>query len=385
MGIDAALLARPTSVNGGRVALPRRALVDVGLVDVALPVGIALAFALALAGTDGLGWRRALLAGALSALPVALLGPAVARVAARVPLASGPARALLVHSAAAIAFSASWAGAIAAEIALFTPRRDLEGFLRYGLAWQLVIGVIVYLVLVGVSTLRLARRRERDQQQVLDRSETLRLRAELDALRARLDPHFLFNALQTLGALVAERPADAQRALEHLASLLRRRLDHLGADSDLATLDAELADAREYLALERLALGERLRVREAIAPDTLPLLLPRFTLQPLVENAVRHGVSPRRSGGSILLSAMRDGDGRWVLRVADDGIGTGGPRAAAGRGIGLASVQERARLHFGPGADVRLEAAPGTGCIVTLRLPAVTDDEGSAEPPQRVR
>jgi sensor histidine kinase YesM len=321
--------------------------------------------------------------GLASAAPGVVLGVGVNRVVARWP-SLAQSGALPIHVLAAATFSGAWCAAIITQVSIFASRDAVTDFLRNGLVWQFVMGIIVYGVLAGLVNIRLARQREREHASVLERSETLRLRAELNALRARLDPHFLFNALQTLGALVTDRPADAHRALELLATLLRRRLDHVSEESDLASLADELADARDYLALGALSLGERLRVTEDVADDTLPLLLPRFSIQPLVENAIRHGIGPRASGGAITIRARRVDHESWRLEIADDGVGIHGSPAQAGRGVGAGGVAERVRLHFGPVATVRAESPSGVGYVMSLTLPALTDGDAVTSEVARV-
>jgi len=345
------------------------------VVYIALWSLVALGFALALALTERLSWQTALGAGMGTALPAALLGLAVLALCDRVPLRRNRYTTLLVvHAAGAIAYSAIWCGAIVLEMKLGTSPDTLTNFLRLGLPWQLIMGVVVYAVIAGVAYGRSARRREEEQTRAAERAETLRLRAELGALRARLDPHFLFNVLQTIGTLADERPAQVHVALEHLASLLRRRLGAADEASDVAPLADELTDVRDYLALEALRYGDRLRIVEDIDPETLDQLLPRFTLQPIVENAVHHGLAARASGGRLSISARRQGS-RWTLAVADDGVGAEPARFAAGTGIGVSVVRERLRLRFGAEAEFVVTTAPGNGCRVELRLPAQIDDD----------
>ena len=338
---------------------------------------VALGFAVALATTERLSWPVALTAGVGTALPAALLGLAVLALCERVPLRrTGYGRLLVVHAAAAVAFSALWCGAIAVEMSFGRSREALDDFLRTAVPWQLVMGVVVYALIAGVAYARASQRREEEQTRAAERAETLRLRAELGALRARLDPHFLFNVLQTIGTLATERPAHVHVALEHLASLLRRRLVTDEA-SDVAPLADEMTDVRDFLALERLRYGDRLEVAEEIDPETLELLLPRFTLQPIVENAVHHGLAARAAGGRLSISARRSGS-HWTLSVADDGVGAEPARFAAGTGIGVSVVRERLRLRFGAEAEFAVATSPGNGCRVELRLPCVSDDDVSS-------
>jgi len=335
---------------------------------------VALGFAFALALTDRLPWPSALLAGVLSALPAAALGLGVIWLCARLPWRETPtARLAAAHVVGAVVFSSLWSAAIVTEIWSGAPREAVNGFLQAGLAWQLVTGAIVYALVVGVVYTRGAMDSEARHAALAERAETLRLRAELGALRARLDPHFLFNVLQTVGALATEQPSKVHTALEHLSHLLRRRIDASGEDADGVTFADELTDTREYLALERLRFGDRLRVSEDVDPETLPLMVPRFLLQPLVENAIRHGLAGRADGGNLAIATRRNGTG-WMLSVADDGDGADAASVGSASGVGLSVLRERLRLRFGENGGAVVETSPRSGFKVTVRLPVSLDE-----------
>lgn len=203
-------------------------------------------------------------------------------------------------------------------------------------------------------------------------SAKLAAEAELRALRAQLNPHFLFNALNTVGYLLRVSPERAQRTLLELTQLLRAVLRR--SSGELTTLGQELDLVASYLAIERARFEERLRTRVEV-PDALRhLSLPPLLVQPLVENAIKHGVSPRREGGDVLLAAHLEeagGQGVLVVSVRDNGVGCAGQRpATAGTGVGLASVRKRLQARYGAAAELRFESRPGGGTEVTLRLPA---------------
>ena len=344
------------------------------LAYVALWSPIALGFALALALEEHLQWSLAVVAGVSIALPAAILGLGVIALARKVrDAAMSVGTAVLAHALGCAGYSLLWTASIVTELAMFQGHAVVQGFLRAGFAWQLVMGTIVYVVIAGIENMLAARLAERERHSRLEQSESLRLRAELSALRSRLDPHFLFNVLQTLGALIDDRPADAHRALDLLGELLQRRLG-ISDDDDLTTLAVELVDARQYMALEALRFGERFRTREALAPETLQCLVPRFTLQPLIENALRHGIAPKASGGLLDLSSRARDDGSWELRISDDGVGASSECVAGRAGIGLDTVRERIRLHFGDAARVEAETAPNEGFAVTVVFPLDPDE-----------
>jgi two-component system sensor histidine kinase AlgZ len=185
-------------------------------------------------------------------------------------------------------------------------------------------------------------------------------RAQVEALQARIRPHFLFNSMNTVAALVAVDPPAAERTVENLSELFRAAL---GSEGE-STLGEELALVDRYLAIEQLRLGERLRVERRL--DGLPLVLPmpRLLLQPLVENAVRHGIGPRREGGTLIL--MGEIDGAAVRITIVNPLPPAPTRA--GNGLGLDNVRQRLRYHFGraAGLDIARDAEHFT---VIVRLP----------------
>lgn len=331
-------------------------------------VPFAALYALALAIGRGLGAAEAAWAGAWSTLPGLVLGLGVWHAAGRLSAAHvSRTRALAAHGALAVAYAAAWTAGIAAQIALFAPPEALAGFLRDALWWELLMGCIVYGALASARHTLEATRHARERDAAAARAEALRARAELHALRARLDPHFLFNTLHSVTALVRTDAAAAERALERFAELLRHVLDAERAGRDDASLADELAFVRAYVELEQLRLGGRLRYAESVDPDALECVVPALTLQPLVENAVRHGLAPLARGGTLRVSAAFDGDA-LVIEVADDGAGAAD--GARPRGIGLATVRQRLAARFPGQAAVDVATAPGEGFVARLRVPA---------------
>ena len=197
-----------------------------------------------------------------------------------------------------------------------------------------------------------------------ERLKRLLTEAELKALRTQVDPHFLFNTLNTIADLISTNPEQAERMTERLAECFRYALaKHSRA---LSTLDEELNFARHYLDIEQVRFGDRLRVNlsrgDAVGSETIPSLL----LQPLIENAIRHGLAPVREGGSVNVRAWRDGE-RLRLSVEDDGVGL---RAGSIAGVGLRNVQERLRMMYGDKAELVIrERAGGRGTEVTIVVP----------------
>ncbi len=193
-------------------------------------------------------------------------------------------------------------------------------------------------------------------------------RAELRTLRAQVHPHFLFNTLNSIAALIAENPHGAEDLVTRLADVFRYSL--AASRHDHARFADELEFLRNWLQIEHARFGDRLHAEEAIAPGLDDLMVPTLLFQPLLENAVRYGVSTRPEGGTVRLEAAREGD---LLRVtiADDGPGFEPGRPPQGHGVGLESVRERLRLE-GPPHALAIDSQPGRGTRVTVTLPART-------------
>jgi two-component system LytT family sensor kinase len=291
----------------------------------------------------------------LQVLPDCALAPLAFVFARRFPLGRLKAPHFgLLHAAGGAAFVLLSAGGFLAAFLVESrvtagawpalPR--LEGFVYKGLGSFLVYATVV----AAANAVEQARRAAR--------AEVLSAEAQLAALRARLNPHFILNLLHTLMGLVGRDPASAQAALEQLGDVLRYALRVQSQGLDEVRLREEWEFVERYLALERLRLGERLRTRLEVEEDLLDEVVPVFSLQPLVENAVRHAIAPRASGGSIAVRAARDGD-TIRLTVDDDGAparDAGAAAAAGGSGIGLRLIRERLSALYG--AAARLETGP---------------------------
>lgn len=196
------------------------------------------------------------------------------------------------------------------------------------------------------------------------RAEALAQRAQLDALRYQLHPHFLFNTLNIISSLVAEGDsAAASRMISRLSDFLRHTL--ASPASDEVSLTEEIDFVRRYLEIEQARFEERLAVKIDVAADVWTARVPYLILQPLVENAVRHGIATREEGGALCVEARRNGTG-LVLEVQDDGPGY----TAQGNGerIGLTNTRERLSRLYGSASDVHVATGPG-GTKVTLKIP----------------
>ena len=192
--------------------------------------------------------------------------------------------------------------------------------------------------------------------------------AELRALRAQINPHFLFNALTTIGYLIQAAPARALETLLRLTSLLR---SVLRSDGELTTLGRELELVEAYLDIERARFEDRLRVRVDVPPALRRVAVPTLLLQPVVENAVKHGIAPERSGGEVAIVAVLEG-GALAVTVRNTGAVATPREIERGRrtGVGLANIERRLRLQYGDAASLRIRSEPGAGTTVEIRVPA---------------
>jgi two-component system LytT family sensor kinase len=211
-------------------------------------------------------------------------------------------------------------------------------------------------------------------------------RAQLEALRYQINPHFLFNALNAVSTLVTERRNDeASRMLSRVSDFLRLTLTSPVRD-EVALAD-EIDYVRQYLDIERVRFGDRLRTEIDVAPDAWEASVPAFVLQPLIENAVRYAIAPRESGGSIVMEARRSGD---MLRVSviDDGPGVRDDARGNGVGrIGLANTRDRLRQLYGDRGRLELvsEAGGGTRASIEIpfrRHPRDREDDAAPNPPR---
>lgn len=241
--------------------------------------------------------------------------------------------------------------------------------------------LVVYVAVLAAGFARDAlirlRRREAEAARLLaDRAhlEGQLVEARLSALQMQLNPHFLFNTLNAVSALVERDPAGVRTMIARLSSLLRRVLEADGAT--LVPLREEVAFLRDYLDVQRVRFQGQLEVEEDWAPETLDALVPPLLLQPLVENAVGHGVSRIEEGiGVVRLGARRDG-GRLVLTVADNGPGLDGPAAGRPGGVGLPNTRARLDALYGGRGALTLTPAPDGGAIAEVALPFQTAPAG---------
>ena len=261
------------------------------------------------------------------------------------------------------------------QLSRLYPKRFFE---LYSSSWLLELAICACApVVVGIplkiwNAVRIERK--------LEEQSRLLLEARLDALQRQINPHFLFNTLNSIASLVRSRPELAREMIVKLGNILRALLHDREA---FVPLGEELAFTDDYLDIEVVRFGEKLRVVKEIAEETLDVVVPSMLLQPLIENSIKHGLEPRISGGTVTLRS-RIVDGQLMLEVEDDGVGVepGGPVTAPvsglvreGSGIGMQNVRERLQVLYGDEAQVEMVSRPGRGTRVRLMMPMSSSDD----------
>lgn len=229
----------------------------------------------------------------------------------------------------------------------------------------IAIGWLLWEAIEATRKKEVERRERAELQANVDRAERERTTAELKALRAQVEPHFLYNTLSNVVSLIEREPATAKYMTERLIGYLRHTLD--ASRREHATVGDELAIIADYLEILRLRMGERLWYEVAADDATRALPLSPMLLQPLVENAIKHGLEPKIEGGRITVSAVVQ-DGRLNIVVEDTGLGFGVATDTAGSGSGLANVRGRLKAIYGDAARLSIEQ-PEAGTRIRLSLP----------------
>lgn len=260
---------------------------------------------------------------------------------------------------------------IAAANALLRGRNPLDLMLHTGVVASLLpYGILSALLMVAVLAAgerRVAREvQEAQQQEKIAEAGRLLAEARLRTLQAQIEPHFLYNTLANVVSLIGSEPDRARHMLERLIDFLRASL--AASRAGPATLGAELDLAASYLDLLAVRMGARLRWRVEAGEDCRALPVAPMLLQPLVENAVMHGVEPKVDGGEITVRALRDGD-MLRVEVSDNGMGLGATAARPGGGVGLSNLRERLRSLHGSRAQLQLLENEAAGVTSRLLLP----------------
>lgn len=300
-----------------------------------------------------------------------VLAPLILHLGRRIPLGSGRYwGGILFHLLCSLGIMVLYYGA---RLAYVIHTQGLEG--NSG-AWEMavknfwgrnLVDMAYYWCVLGGGYYYELRRRLREKELSAALLETRLVQAELSVLRGQLHPHFLFNTLNTISVMVREgRGPEAVSLLARLASLLRMSLDT--DRSPLMPLRQEMEFLSAYMEIQQARFSDRLRYRTEVAPELMSIEVPSLILQPLVENAVLHGVSHKEGPGVVSVSAQAK-HGRLFLRIEDDGPGFP-PEGQRGReGIGLRNTRERLAKLYGNEARLEIKSQPGQGSVVSLELP----------------
>lgn len=310
----------------------------------------------------------------------AALGLGVLWLGRRVPL-TGPrrVRAVLIHAAASLIFAAAhmktwwlvmalWRWRVDEPISVLGWLTEMEWLRRLFMYWQLEWEITIYWALLGLAHALTFREDSRERALTTARLDAELSQARLRMLQQQMQPHFLFNTLQSISVLMHRNVEAAEEMVARLGELLRASLRR---DANLLVpLRQELEYAGHYLAIEQMNMQDRLKVDRDIPADTLGCAVPELLLQPLVENAVRHGLQPLKHGGSVLVRARRAGD-RLTLTVSDDGAGLG--HTSGGAGIALDNTRRRLELLYARQHTFEVRGGPhGRGVVVEITLPVTS-------------
>jgi len=243
---------------------------------------------------------------------------------------------------------------------------------RQPLTWYLY-PVLYSMMTYGVIAIMFHMIRANDARQrqavAIQQAQTLLVASELNALRNKLNPHFLFNTLHSIIALTRKNPEAAETALFQFSDMLRYVLD-AEKNGDRVTLEDELGFVRDYLELESLRLGARLTVDWELDDAACHIALPALSLQPLVENSIKHAFNPHSRPGRLQIRTRLDNEaGLLAMTVGDDGPGADPAVVRGSNGLGIRTVERRLQLEYGPRGALAIQTAPGSGFVVTMSIP----------------
>lgn len=319
--------------------------------------------------------REALFSGLATWYPWAIFAPLIFRLCRRFPFEPGGwMQALLIHIPSTALFLLLWTTVRWAESYLpFIDTRPLP-FERVLIA-HFLLCVLTYWIIVSVHEAWHNYRRFRERELRASQLEAKLAQAQLEVLKMQLHPHFLFNTLHAISTLIHKDPDAADEMVAQLSDLLRMTLANIGIQE--VTLQQELEFLGRYLDIQKMRFQDRLQVTIDVPPETLDARVPNQVLQPIVENAIRHGVDASSGRGTIRIEA-RASEHMLQLTVKDDGPGLR-PGAeeipkSEGRGIGLANTRARLRELYGPASTLQLANHPAGGTLVTISLPLRWDE-----------
>ncbi len=315
---------------------------------------------------EPIDWSEAFLSGFATWYPWLVLGPGVFFLSRRAPFEPGRwALAVVVHVPAAVVFGVLH-GLLRTAAGPWVDSQPIPaGKIILG---QLLLTTLSYFILVAVHQAWMFYRRYRDRELRTSQLESMLAQTQLEVLRMQLHPHFLFNTLHTVSALIHRDPEAADEMITQLSDLLRMTLDNFGVQE--VSLREELEFIERYLDIQQTRFQDRLRVVIDVPAEALDARVPNQALQPIVENAIKHGIAARTGEGQIEIRA-RGGRSMLQLTVRDDGPGLvqPPPEVRSDGGIGLANIRARLKQLYGPLAALDLSNHPKGGTLVTLLVP----------------
>jgi sensor histidine kinase YesM len=275
---------------------------------------------------------------------------------------ASPARLALIHAVGATSFAVL---CYALPAIIYGSTKPLSDYI-----WPVLYAMMGYGVIAITFQIVRSNAARRRQEATLQQAHALLVASELNALRSKLNPHFLFNTLHSIIALTRKDPDAAETALFQFSDMLRYVLDTEKTGNDRVTLDDELGFVRDYLELESLRLGARLHVDWELDLEAGSRLLPALSLQPLVENSIKHAFNPHSRPGRLVIRTRVDAAAAALtLTVRDDGPGAELAAVRTSTGLGIRTVDRRLRLEYGAGNGLAIDTAPGAGFAVTMSIP----------------
>jgi signal transduction histidine kinase len=252
----------------------------------------------------------------------------------------------------------------------YPPNRQFPSFLaayQYFIFINLHLSILIYWGVVGIKSAYSYYQKYRERELVTSKLEAQLATSRLQVLKMQLHPHFLFNTLNAISELIYKDRESAERMIGDLSDLLRMSFEKLEVQE--ISLKQELEFLKKYLEIEQMRFHDRLKVEMEISPDTLDASVPNMILQPLVENAIKHGIAPRSTGGKIQIGAARN-NGSLELSVSDNGIGVPfNDLENLSEGVGLSNTRRRLRHLYGSRQKFELKSAEASGLEVNLTIP----------------
>ncbi len=263
----------------------------------------------------------------------------------------------------------------------FPPNRRFETYTdayRFMFLTNFPWSLLIYFTVLGTIFVTRYYRKFREREVQTAQLESNLARARLQVLKMQLHPHFLFNTHNAISELIHKDPDAAEKTLTNLSDLLRISLEKL--DVEEVTLEQELEFSKKYIEIEQTRFQERLQFKMHIAPETLDAQVPNMLLQPLIENAIKHGITPLKRGGTVEIEAVKK-NGHLLLKISDNGIGSGDGKNLI-KGIGLANTKARLLNLYKNNQSFEIESDENNGFSVKLKIPFKT---GNSDLPENSR